>query len=73
MKNTKMCPKCSGCNILHIPGSAGAYGVGNNIPTGMTVFSYTKVNRYLCRDCGYSEEWIDLEDMEKLDKKYGKK
>ncbi len=72
MKNSYTCPKCSSRKILRIPGLAGAYGSGNNIPMGMTVFSSIKVTRYVCRECGYSEEWIDYsEDLEKLKKKYG--
>lgn len=72
MKNTKICPKCNGNSIIVIPGRADAYGVGNNIPVGMTIFSYVKVNRYLCKSCGYSEEWVDRDDIERIDKKYGK-
>lgn len=72
MKNTKICPKCGANRIIVIPGRADAYGVGNNIPVGMTVFSYAKVNRYLCALCGYSEEWVDKEDVERIAKKYGK-
>ncbi len=72
MKNTGLCPKCGGYNIIVIPGRADAYGVGNNIPVGMTIFSYAKVNRYLCHTCGYSEEWVDVEDIERIAKKYGK-
>ncbi len=72
MKNSHTCPKCGGTDILLIPGTSGAYGVGNNIPTGKTIFSYTLVNRYLCCSCGYSEEWIDKEDIAKLKKKYSK-
>jgi hypothetical protein len=33
--------------ILKIPGQAGAYGSGNNIPVGATIFSSVKVTRYL--------------------------
>lgn len=70
MKYAKRCPKCSGMDILCIPGSAGAYGVGNNIPAGFTNFSAVLVHRYLCCACGYSEEWIDKEDIPRLVKKY---
>ncbi len=70
MKNTHMCPKCNGTDILRIPGKSGAYGTGNNIQTGMSIFSAILVHRYLCCSCGYSEEWIDKEDIEKLKKKY---
>ena len=31
MKNTHICPKCNGTDIIKIEGKAGAYGVGNNI------------------------------------------
>lgn len=50
MKHTHICPKCNGTDILLIPGTSGAYGAGNNIPIGKTIFSYVLVNRYLC--CG---------------------
>ncbi len=70
MKKTHTCPKCGGTDILMIPGKAGAYGTGNNIQTGLTNLSAVLVNRYLCCSCGYSEEWIDKEDIEKLKKKY---
>lgn len=56
MKNSKICPKCQSNNILRIEGRADAYGAGNNIPVGMTIFTYVKVDRYLCCECGYSEE-----------------
>ena len=70
MKNRRICPKCNSTDILLIPGKAGAYGSGNNIQTGMTIFSAVLVHRYICCTCGYSEEWIDKEDIQKLKKKY---
>ena len=70
MKNTQICPKCAGRFILKIPGKAGAYGSGNNIMVGGTIFSAVKVHRYLCCRCGYSEEWIDKEDIPTLKNKY---
>ncbi len=70
MKNNRICPKCNSSDILLVPGKAGAYGSGNNIQTGMTIFSAVLVHRYVCCSCGYSEEWIDKEDIQKLKKKY---
>lgn len=70
MKNKRICPKCNGSDILLIPGKAGAYGSGNNIQTGMTIFSAVLVHRYICCFCGYSEEWIDKDDIRKLKQKY---
>ena len=68
MKNINTCPKCRSGNIVRIDGYAGPYGSGNNIMTGVTVFSAVNVNRYVCCDCGYTEEWIDREDLEKVKK-----
>ncbi len=72
MKNTHICPKCQNLEILKIRGNTGAYGTGNNIPVGWTNFSAVLVDRYVCERCGYSEEWIDKDDIPKLKKKYGK-
>ncbi len=68
MKNTKICPKCNSSDILIVDGYAGAYGSGNNIMTGMTIFSAVKVDRYICCSCGYTEEWINTKNMDKLKK-----
>lgn len=70
MKKTRKCPKCGGVEILRIQGKAGPYGSGNNIMTGGTIFSAVGVHRYLCCGCGYSEEWIDMEDIPKLKDKF---
>ena len=81
MKNRKICPKCNSTDLIRVPGKAGAYGVGNNIMVGATIFSAINVNRYVCCTCGFSEEWIDKSDLEKLqclkdttpDKSFGSK
>ena len=66
MKNTKICPKCNSSDIVRIDGYSGPYGTGNNIMTKNTIFSAVNVNRYICCECGYTEEWIDREDIEKV-------
>ena len=66
MKLTKICPKCQSADIVRIDGYTGPYGSGNNIMTGKTLFSAVNVNRYVCCRCGYSEEWIDTQDLEKI-------
>ncbi len=71
MKISNRCPKCDSSDIVRIDGYSGHYGVGNNIITGASIFSAVNVNRYVCCKCGYSEEWIDTEDIEKV--KYSKK
>lgn len=66
MKNTKLCPKCQSADIVRIDGYTGGYGIGNNVLTGNTVFSAVNVNRYICCACGFTEEWIDTEDLKKV-------
>ena len=66
MKSSHICPKCNSTDIIRIEGKAGPYGTGNNIQTGLSNFSAVLVHRYLCCSCGYSEEWIDKEDIEKI-------
>ena len=71
MKNSRTCPKCRCTTIVKVEGDARAYGAGNNIMVGMTIFSAVKVHRYVCTQCGYSEEWIDKEDIPQLEEKFG--
>ena len=66
MKNTKICPKCQNSEIVRIDGYAGPYASGNNIMLGATVFSAVNVNRYICCSCGYTEEWIDKKDLDRV-------
>ncbi|MBQ9326914.1 MAG: hypothetical protein IJ225_00060 [Solobacterium sp.] len=70
MRYQGVCPKCNGTDILRIEGQSRAYGAGNNIPVGLSIFSAVLVPRYVCMSCGYSEEWIDPSDLPTLEKKY---
>ena len=71
MKNSKNCPKCQNNEIIRIPGEARAFGAGNNILVGRTIFSAAKVTRYLCGSCGFSEEWVEsVDDIASIRKKY---
>lgn len=38
MKNTHVCPKCNGTDIIKIEGDVRGYGAGNNIQTGISIF-----------------------------------
>ena len=66
MKNSKRCPKCGSEDICISEGGAGAYGSGNNIPIGSFVWQAVPVDRYICLDCGYTEEWIRPQHLEKI-------
>ena len=70
MKNNKMCPKCQSTNIIRIDGYVGSHGAGNNVMLGMTIFSAVNVNRYICCDCGFTEEWIDKHSYAGMSFKY---
>ena len=71
MKNTGTCPKCGSKEILTIPGGDGSLHHDNVIRVGLTIISTAEIYRYVCCDCGYSEEWVDPRDIPKLKKKYG--
>jgi predicted nucleic-acid-binding Zn-ribbon protein len=67
MKETKTCPKCNSQDILRIPYRLGTY---NHIPAGF--LDNVPITRYVCSQCGFSEEWIDSsKDLAKLKQKYG--
>ncbi len=71
MKISRTCPKCESQQIIRIPGDTRAFGAGNNITTGATIFSAVRVTRYLCAACGFSEEWVDSpEDIAAIRKAY---
>lgn len=55
-----------------MPGQIGAFGAGNNIFAGRTVFSAVPVARYVCATCGFCEDWVDsAEDLARLVKRWG--
>ncbi len=73
MKTTGRCPKCSGEEIMRVPGRPDAFGAGNNIPLGTAIFSAVnsvKVMRYVCAACGFSEEWISRANIPHLKKQF---
>ena len=66
MKNTKKCPKCASQLIIKI-GGLDKTSSGNNFPIRLSIFKAIQVTRYLCGNCGFSEEWIDNdEDISKI-------
>ncbi len=72
MKNNNQCGKCGSRDVIRIPGGIAAHGSGNFIPTGGLWHGTAKVVRYLCGQCGFSEEWIESpEDIAKIRDKYG--
>ena len=68
MKKTSICPKCGGTDVLRIPGGTVCLGGSsqNFVAVGL---SSVPVDQYICCACGFSEEWLREEDLEKV-KKY---
>lgn len=68
MKNSMKCSKCGGNRIAIIKNDGHPDGTyGNNIQSRTTILSgVVFVFRYICCDCGYTEEWIDEKDIDIL-------
>ena len=64
MKNSKMCPKCHSNNIVKFEGCIGR--PGEQIQTGFFTTSAVPMSRYICCSCGFIEEWVDKENLEKI-------
>jgi len=70
MKNSQCCPKCDSYDIIRIIGGSTWTGHQNFIRGSAIKMVY--VTRYLCGQCGFSEEWVEKpSDLELLRKKYG--
>ena len=61
MKNTKICPKCSGTDIVWFDGNTLKTRTENVVHTGTV--SSAPIHRYVCCDCGFTEEWVDMYNM----------
>nr|WP_325298406.1 hypothetical protein [uncultured Dysosmobacter sp.] len=67
MKNTGKCPKCGGADLVLVPGGRATMDSALNlIHVG---FRSVGVDRYVCCTCGFSEEWVAADGLEKV-KKY---
>lgn len=69
MKKTGICPKCDSSEVIYVnPTRMRNF---NYIPTGLMTPG-VPLERFVCYDCGYSEEWVaSKEDRETLKQKYG--
>ncbi|MBO4838033.1 MAG: hypothetical protein J5493_01520 [Lachnospiraceae bacterium] len=59
MKNTVTCPKCGSRKIILIEGSTAV----NNRFFPLSFSTYVPLDRYICSECGYTEEWIPARDL----------
>ena len=72
-RRMKSCPKCQSDDIVRVRGDIYGASYGNYICTGFTLLSAAPVTRYVCLDCGFTEEWVESKrDLEKIRKKFKK-
>jgi ribosomal protein S27AE len=62
VKQGNPCAKCGSKSILYVPG--GLLEGQNSAAIGSFMPARFRIARYVCTDCGYTEEWVDRdEDM----------
>lgn len=73
MKNTGICPKCGSRRVIRVPDHPRRHASGNNIyTTTLTLAGKVPVIRYVCRDCGYVENWVETPlERENLARAFG--
>ena len=71
MKNNNKCPKCGSSKIIIVPGKKVPPESGRVIMIGSTGLSSAIFDRYICSECGYSEEYFDKDNIDKLLNKFG--
>lgn len=60
MKTTGICPKCGSSDIVRVPDHPSRHASGNNIyTTSLTLAGKIPVIRYVCCQCGYTEDWVE--------------
>ncbi len=60
MKDGRPCPKCGAREILRVPDNPARHASGNNIYTSrLTLAGKVPVIRYVCLNCGYTENWVE--------------
>ena len=67
MKNTRICIKCNSEKVVRI--SNAEWSGGNKII--ISSMRRVPVTRFLCTECGYSEEWVESEkNLELIKEKF---
>ncbi len=59
MKNTKHCPKCGSREVVRVPDNAHRYLANSICITRIATVKRVPVARYVCRACGYVENWVE--------------
>ena len=68
MKFNYCCPKCPNSEIAIIEGGAFKGNIYNTLSFGLSTVYLT---RYVCTNCGYTENYVDdPKDLQKIKEKY---
>lgn len=68
MKYSYFCPKCQNSEIAIIEGGTFKGNIYNTVTFGLTTIYLT---RYVCTNCGFTENYIDdVKDLQKIKDKY---
>lgn len=68
MKFNYCCPKCQNSEIAIIEGGAFKGNIYNTLSFGLSTIYLT---RYVCTNCGYTENYVDdPKDLQKIKEKY---
>lgn len=59
MKATNRCPKCGSHDIVRVPDDAHRYLANSICITKLLTVKRIPVARYVCCDCGYTENWVE--------------
>ena len=70
MRETKCCTKCEFKSLIFISSKVLIHGTGNNIMVNVTLSIVARLHRYVCENCGYTEEWIEADDIKELKKHF---
>ncbi len=66
MKYAKQCPKCGSKDIIVFMNDGFPVDSDHGIMVGMTIMSTIPLHRYVCCNCGYTEQWVKRCHIEKL-------
>lgn len=58
MRNSFQCPKCHSRAVIEVIGSS--MNQQTKIPLTKWSFKNATLDRYICADCGYTEEFVQL-------------
>ncbi len=60
MRYSYQCPKCQSRDVVEVTGST--MNTYQKIPLTKWSMKHAVLDRYICTDCGYTEEFVQLSD-----------